>query len=135
MSEEKKIIIDDDWKSQVAAEKEAMKKEAAAQDAPSSEQSEPGPVEMPPASLELLFTTFATEALVALGHVPNPMTGEASVQPGHAQYAIDMLEVLQEKTKGNLTPGEEKMLDDLLHQLRMMYVGGGVGGEEVGGGQ
>ena len=39
-----------------------------------------------------------------------------------ARYAIDMLEMLAEKTKGNLTPGEERGLRDLLHQLRMAFV-------------
>ena len=128
MSEEKKIIIDDDWKSQVAAEKEALKKEATPPNSPGEAESQSASTQMPPASLELLITTFATEAMVALGQLPNPITGESATQPGHAQYAIDMLEVLQEKTAGNLTPDEEKMLSDLLHQLRMLFVA-------VGGGQ
>ena len=108
MSEEKKIIIDEDWKSQVEAEKEALKHEAE--------------TEAPPASLEMLISTLATEAMVALGQFPHPATQEVSLNPDHARYAIDMLEILQTKTKGNLESGEEKMLQDLLHQLRMLFV-------------
>ena len=122
MSEEKKIIIDDDWKSQVAAEKEALKKEAADKEAGAQPEASDSPGTMPPASLELLITTLATEAMVAMGQIPNPATGESSSTPEHARYAIDMLEVLQEKTKGNLTPGEENMLEGILHQLRMAFV-------------
>ena len=122
MSEEKKIIIDDDWKSQVAAEKEALKQEAATKSSETEKPAADQPPKMPPASLEMLVTTLATEAMVALGQFPNPATQEASVNPEHATYAIDMLAILQEKTKGNLTPDEEKMLTDLLHQLRMMFV-------------
>jgi len=135
MSDDKKIFIDDDWKSQVAAEKEAMKQEVAetqqassddgSSAGPSSDSGQPAPGQptaMPVASLEMLVTTLATEAMVALGQFPNPATQEISVSPEHASYAIDMLAMLEEKTKGNLTPAEETMVTDLLHQLRMMFV-------------
>ena len=77
---------------------------------------------MPPASLEMVVTSLATEALAALGQMPNPVTNEVSTSPEHARYAIDMIEMLQVKTKGNLTLGEEDMFRDLLHQLRMLFV-------------
>ena len=118
MSEEKKIIIDEDWKSQVEAEKEALKKE----DTEGGEETSAPIGEMPPASLELLISTLATEAMVAMGQIPHPVTQEAAVNPGHARYVIDMLEVLQKKTKGNLEPHEDTMLTDLLHQLRMLFI-------------
>jgi len=115
---EKKILIDNDWKSQVAAEKEALLQEATDPDTGSPEQTP----QMPPASFEMLVTTLATEAMVALGQFPNPATQEISLSLDHAGYAIDMLTMLAEKTKGNLTPAEETMMTDLLHQLRMMFV-------------
>lgn len=125
MSDEKKIIIDEDWKSQVEAEKEALAKEI--------QESSAGPTEdmqqYPPASFELLVTTFVTEAMVALGQFPNPVTNEATPNRAHAKFAIDMLEVLLEKTKGNLTPNESAMLETLLHQLRMAFVALAAGGE------
>ena len=118
MSEDKKIFIDDDWKSEVAAEKEALKQQATEGGPPAEPQTPP----MPPASFEMLVTTLATEAMVAMGQFPNPATQEVSFSPDHASYAIDMLTMLQEKTKGNLSDDEEKMLTELLHQLRMMFV-------------
>lgn len=121
MSDAKKIIIDEDWKSQVAAEKEAAKHPAAGAeglgDDPSALDGE-----LPEASFELLISTFVTEAMVALGQFPHPGTGEIAADPGHAKFAIDMIAVIADKTKGNLNPMEEQGLHDLLHQLRMTYV-------------
>ncbi len=125
MSDESKIIIDDDFKSQVAAEKEALKQEAEAAPPDSGEEQSAQsaqPTQMPPASFELLVSTFATEAMMALGQFPNPVTNELSVSPDHASYAIDMLAMLKDKTKGNLSDAEETMLIDVLHQLRMAFI-------------
>jgi uncharacterized protein YfkK (UPF0435 family) len=77
---------------------------------------------MPPASFEMLVTTLATEALVALGQMPHPVTNKAELQRNHAQYLIDMLDVLRQKTKGNLSPQEQQLIDDVLHQMRMLFV-------------
>lgn len=125
--EEKKIIIDDDWKDQVAAEKEALKKEAQEKEgtegkAQPAEAGGQEPFAMPPASFELLVSSLATEAMMALGQFPNPAGQDMPPNPGLATYAIDMLAVLAEKTQGNLSPEEDKMLSDLLHQLRMMFI-------------
>lgn len=123
MSGEKKIIIDEDWKSQVAAEKEAALHKPAADAAGPGEPSADGfDGELPEASFELLISTFVTEAMVALGQFPHPGTGQIEADPGHAKFAIDMLEVIAEKTKGNLNPMEEQGIKDILHQLRMAFI-------------
>jgi len=119
---EKKILIDDDWKSQVAAEKEELKREASEQPTEPPQPVPPSQQQMPPASFEMLMTMFATEAMTALGQLPNPINNELSINIEHARYAIDMLQMLEEKTKGNLDPNEAKTIEDLLHQLRMLFV-------------
>jgi Domain of unknown function (DUF1844) len=124
MPDEKKIIIDEDWKTRVEAEKEAAAK---SEPVTTAGESSPGTGDvadspMPPASLELLLTTLGTEALMAMGQLPHPMTGEFHAQPNHAKYLIDMIEMLRDKTKGNLTPGEQQLIDSLLHQLRLVFV-------------
>ena len=134
MSEDKKIIIDEDWKSQVEAEKEALSQEPDTLSPDSPEQS-PSLGEMPPASFELLLSTLATEAMVAMGQIPHPVTQEASINPTHARYAIDMLEMLQTKTKGNLEPGEDQLMTDILHQLRMLFIANGQGAPPAPSGQ
>ncbi len=117
MSDEKKIFIDEDWKSQVEREKEAFAKQPESAPAP-----EIGSHELPPASFEMLVTTFASEAMVALGQLPNPFTNEHSISWDHARYTIDMLQIIEDKTKGNLSTDEAAILETLLHQLRLAFV-------------
>ena len=132
-SEDKpKIIIDEDWKTQVQAEKEAANQPepgpAWAADPPADEQ--PAGAEqaggedppMPPASFQMLLTGLATEAMMSLGQIPHPLTGEATVRRNQAKYLIDTIGVLQEKTQGNLSDEEAAALEGLLHQLRMAFV-------------
>jgi hypothetical protein len=124
MPDEKKIIIDEDWKSRVEAEKEeaAKAQHSTTAQGPAADAADLADVEMPPASLELLLTTLGTEALMAMGQLPHPLSGKFQAQRKQAKYLIDMIEVLQSKTKGNLTPVEQQLIDDLLHQLRMLFV-------------
>lgn len=65
---------------------------------------------------------FAFQTLVHLGKTPNPMTGKSGIDLPNAKYSIDILGILQEKTKGNLTPEEEEHLSNMLRDLRMEYV-------------
>ncbi len=126
MSEEKKIFIDEDWKTQVQAEKEELQRQRQSkpsdskQQPGSSDQPRPGP--MPPASFEMHLSMLATEAMVALGQLPNPATGKEDRDIDRAKYLIDMLDVLQQKTQGNLTGQEEAAMNQMLHQLRVAFV-------------
>ncbi len=126
MAEEKKIIIDEDWKSQVEAERaEAAKAKSASNESPTAKKQESvdeADPPMPPASFELLLSTLTTEALVALGQVPHPATGQVQVQRNQAKFLIDTMDILRQKTAGNLTPSEQEALESLLHQLRMVFV-------------
>jgi hypothetical protein len=58
----------------------------------------------------------------ALGQIPHPATGQAHVHRHQAQYLIDTIDVLRQKTTGNLTPDEQQMIDSVLHQLRMLFL-------------
>ena len=126
--EEKKIIIDEDWKSQVQAEKEDLKRKQ--EDAPSSEAAEApeapgrpaaeGP--LPPPSLEFLTSTLGMQAMVAMGLLAHPASGKPEVHLDEAKHFIDTIEMLQEKTEGNRTPEETATLEGLLHELRMGYL-------------
>jgi hypothetical protein len=125
MAEVKKIIIDEDWKSQVQAEKEEAAKATSPSTTAADKEAEPaeaGDPQMPPASFELLVTSLATEALMALGQMPHPVTGKAQAQRNLAKYLIDTLEMLREKTKGNLPPNEQQMIESVVHQMRLLFV-------------
>lgn len=74
------------------------------------------------ASFESLLAGLHTQTLMALGEFAHPVTGEKSQDLQEAQYLIDTLGVLQEKTQGNLTEGEEKYMRATLQNLRMQYV-------------
>lgn len=127
MSEEKKIIIDEDWKSQVEAEREAAKaagdpaaKGEASTD-PSAMMGDADPP-MPPASYTILISTLATEAMMALGQMPHPLTGEVTPRRNQAKYLIDTIAMLHEKTKGNVSAEETAGVEELLHTLKMAFV-------------
>ena len=66
---------------------------------------------------------LGTMAAVQFGDVPDPSTGEAA-EPnlGAAREMIEIMTMLQQKTKGNLDPMESKLLDDLLYDLRLRFV-------------
>jgi hypothetical protein len=111
-----KIVVDSNWKEQVQAEKEAAQQSP--KDEPTPEESAS---QLPPATFPLLVSSLATQALMTMGQIPDP-EGKASVELDHAKHTIDMLEVLDEKTKGNLTTEEAAMMQQVLHQIRMVYV-------------
>lgn len=77
---------------------------------------------IPPASFDLLVMTHASQAMLAMGFMPDPTTGEMVKNLKLAGHHVDMLGILEEKTKGNLTEAEAAMLENSLHQLRMAYV-------------
>ena len=119
---EKKIIIDEDWKSQVEAEKEAARQ---AEEAKKPAESGPavgdrGP--LPPANLAFLISTLYLQGAMALGLLPNPLTKKHDVQLDQAKHSIDLLAVLQQKTEGNRTPEESDELEAALHELRLAFI-------------
>ncbi len=69
-----------------------------------------------------LFMMFASSALVSLGAVPDPENDERRVDRGQAKVAIDVLLMLREKTRGNRTEQENRVLEDILYDLQMRFV-------------
>ena len=119
---EKKLIIDEDWKSQVEAEKEAARQ---AEEGKKGAESGPaaaarGP--LPPPNLAFLVSTLYLQGAMALGLLPNPITKKLDVNLDQAKHSIDLLAVLQEKTEGNRTPDESDELEAALHELRLAFV-------------
>jgi len=119
--QEKKIIVDEDWKQEAQKEKEilAAQEEAEKIDKPEEEKSH-GP--LPEGNFAALISMLTTQALFAMGLLQ--MKGQEERKPDLelAKYNIDMLQVLEEKTKGNLTEEEETVLVNTLNELRMGYV-------------
>ena len=127
------LHVDDDWKAQAQAEKaklaekeKAAKRQAAEADSTSTPadisgpQADPG--QLPPADFKTLISSFTSQALFAMGAVPDPQTGRRYTNLDAARHAIDMLGVLEDKTRGNLTDEEKTTLATTLYELRSSYV-------------
>jgi len=91
-----------------------------------ADQKDAGQQKAQPPLPEIDFSTFivslSSSVLIHLGVVPDPMTGEKRRDLATAKQTIDMLGMLQEKTRGNLTSEENQLLEGLLYDLRMRYV-------------
>jgi Domain of unknown function (DUF1844) len=85
-------------------------------------QSEPEDAEPERTMFNEFLMGIASSAFIYLGLVEHPATGRRQVDMTAAKESIEMLVMLREKTKGNLTHGEEKFFDDLLSDLKMQYV-------------
>jgi hypothetical protein len=82
----------------------------------------PAPGDLPGIDFSTLVLSLATSAMVHLGVVPESEGGSPEKNLPLAQQTIDTLELLQEKTRGNLTDDEMKLLQSVLYELRMSYV-------------
>lgn len=122
-NEEKKIIIDEGWKEQASREKEELKKEEESSQVQSEQdESKPERGPLPPADFQGLVSMFATQTLFALGVITTEETKGREPDIEIAKFNIDMLAILEDKTKDNLSDDEKKMLTDTLAQLRMAFV-------------
>ena len=119
--DEKKIIIDEDWKDQAKKEKEKLVEEKKAEDVEKIADTTEHPP-LPEADATGLISMLATQAFFAMGAFGAEEGVEPKIDLGMAKYSIDMLGVIEEKTKGNLTEQEAATLEGTLHQLRMTYV-------------
>lgn len=121
--DEPKLIIDEDWKSKVQREKEEVQQTPPAEsEADAAAQAEQDLPPLPPASLPLLVTSLATQAMAALGQIPTEEGKPPTINLEYGRHIIDLIGVVEEKTAGNLTDEESKYLQDTLHQLRMLFV-------------
>ncbi|MDG0815824.1 DUF1844 domain-containing protein [Bdellovibrio svalbardensis] len=74
------------------------------------------------ASMSILIMSIASSAVMAMGLSPDPQTGQTSKDKQMARFNIDLLLVLQQKTKGNLTNDEAQFLENLISDLQIKYV-------------
>lgn len=127
-----KIVSDENWKAQARQEKEKLsdppdqpvQSESAPADSDQDQTpDEQQPVNIPPASFMTLVNSYVIQTYYCLGKFADPEKGEKpQVDLDLAKHHIDMLDVLEEKTKGNLTEQEKKALSLALNETRMMYV-------------
>ena len=127
MDEQTKKRVDESWKEQAEREKRAPEAAAPSPGAAAAPGHAPGPEAgeeegIPQARLDLFVSGLAVEALIALGDMAHPATRKQAMNLPQAKYLIDLLGVLEDKTRGNLSADEDKLLKDTLYQLRMRYL-------------
>jgi hypothetical protein len=110
--------------AEASASTQSTKPQAAS--TPTNEPAEPDEDELPdadnPAGFANFIMSIASNAASSLGMMEHPVTHKREVDLELAKHWIDILGMLERKTKGNLAPQEEKILESLLADLRMQYV-------------
>ena len=118
--------VDEGWKAQVEKERGASPGESAPAKPPRQPRREgwgPASAQQPPqADFGFFLSSLSMQAMISLGELPHPATNQPQVELEQAKNLIDILGMLQEKTKGNLTPEEQGLLEDVLYELRLKYV-------------
>jgi len=109
-----KKTVDEDWKAEARREQEKLEKKL--------EDKRAERPEMPAPDFIHFVSGIAAQTLMQMGEIENPFAGEKRVDLESARYSIEVIAMIEEKTKGNLTPDEERYLKAALHDLRMRYV-------------
>ncbi len=133
MSDEKELHIDEGWKAQVEREKSNLKAapsadpaqpptestSAAKNESTTAKRETPPP---PPASFEFLIASLATQAMACLGQIPDDDGKPLPVNLPYAKHFIDLLGVIEDKSRNNLDEDEAAYLKGTLLQLRIQFV-------------
>jgi hypothetical protein len=85
---------------------------------------------LPEPRFELLVDQLFAQAMIELGEIPNPVTGRSGVAVDRARFTIGMLGVLEEKTRGNLTPAEARRIEQALAALMPKLAAAETGGDD-----
>lgn len=96
--------------------------EPAAARRPQAPPTEAVPQDLPPVDFAAFVMMLTNNVMMFLGQVPNPLTQQPQIDLAQAQHTIDVIMMLREKTRGNLTTEEDRFLQELLPQLQMAYV-------------
>ena len=107
MEENAKKKIDENWKNQVNKDKQEAKEEQRAYHEP---------------DFKIFISSLSMQAMIAMGKIQNPLTKKIEKNIDQARYLIDTLGIIENKTKGNLAKDEERILNDSLFNLRMVYI-------------
>jgi|GEM_PF-441822 len=122
-SENKESVDEQSPEQPEGVEASTVEQPGQSSEAPAAETSASDPEEVAPeASFSTLVTVIAAQAIGALGEGAPEQDGKPKVRIELARYHIDTLSVLQEKTQGHLTKEEGALLEQYLHQLRMLFV-------------
>lgn len=106
--------VDSSWKDQISRDR------SIANELPVSKSPSTGNVKTNPEFMNFL-KSLATQALMSLGEIPHPMTGQQDVDLASAKEMIDLLAVLKQKTQGNCSPEENVIFTSVLAELQLKF--------------
>jgi len=128
---DKRHLFHQEEKEPPAKEGKPMPREAAAEEKPREERAEAREekkdeqkreVPLPEVTFSNFVFSLSTQALIQLGEIHDPESRKTMKNLSLAKQTIDLIGILKEKTKGNLTKEEEALVDNALYDLRMRYV-------------
>lgn len=117
-----KLQIDSDWKAQAQAEKAKLLEQEKTKAEQQSGEDAQKPSKLPQADFKSLMGVLASQAIMGLGAMNDPKTGRVVIDLDGARFSIDLLGVLEEKTKGNLSDEQSKEITQILAELRSRFV-------------
>jgi len=115
------VVKDKRFSARKEAEGESQVKEGGRIEEPPKEDTKQE-IPLPEISFINLIFSLSTSVLIQLGEIQDPVTQQLAKNLPLAKQTIDLIGMLEEKTKGNLTSDEEKLLENILYDLRMRYV-------------
>ncbi len=123
---DKKKHVDESWKDQATEEKDKLSDGVVQQtEAPKPSETPAGDAEQAH-EVEINFLNYVTslgfQAMIFMGEIPNPVTNQVEKNLAQAKFLIDTLNMLKEKTAGNLTDQEKNLLESSIYELQMRYV-------------
>ncbi|MFH0888719.1 MAG: DUF1844 domain-containing protein [Planctomycetota bacterium] len=104
--------VDEEWKQKASEEKKHLSEDVKDKES----------VELPPPDFNTYLTSMSVQVLISLGQIENPITKKKEIDLPQGRYIIDLLTLLKEKTKGNLTKEEEDNFRNMLSNLQLLYV-------------
>ncbi len=104
---------------QEAEEEKAAEKEAPTGEARPAAEEE---AQLPEVNFSTFIFSLSSSAFLHFGEIPDPSSGSKKKNLPMAKHTIDILGMLEKKTRGNLTPDEEQLFENILYDLRMRYV-------------
>ena len=110
MEEQKEKHIDETWKATVEKEKQE------------TDQTKKEEFQVPEVNFNNFVTSLSLQTLISLGEIENPITSKKEKNFKQTRFLIDTLDMMKEKTKGNLSQEESKIIETVIYELKMKYV-------------
>lgn len=112
-------MADDDGNIETPSEEQQRKAARAAEQAAEGVELDDS---VPPIDFNTFVISMSASAAMHLGMAPNPVSGKTEVSLPLARQTIDLLAMIEDRTRGNLTGEEERLLSQVLYDLRMQFV-------------